>query len=727
MAPDDPVMGPNDRATMVPGFREVPKTGVIYVMDQAAQAGYSAATASEWANLGQGSPETTSPTMWPTNVRKRLTELVEKGKISSEAGPWSLDSLEINEENLHYGSVNGDLALRRAVAKLYNDMYRRGKSSQYTAENVAIVGGGRLALTRLCCAMGDTNLGHFLPDYTAYAELLAQWKGINSIPILLDPENNFRITLRELKREIVGRGLSVLLMSNPCNPTGQLVEGEELKSWVKICRDTQCTLVLDEIYSRYIYTQRMAPTDAHWRMVSAAQFVEDVNSDPVVILDGLTKCWRMPGLRVCWIVAPRSVINSVGAAGSFLDGGASLPTQRSCVPLLSQKAVIEQTIMLQALFSHKRDFVLRRLQRLAAPVDFGLGEGRFEAAGGGGVLWQGSPLPPAALRACLERNVAYRVEADLPLGGGDAAGGGLRAAAATPLFNAGVDAGEQARPPGPAAAASVVPIKVAEPEEPAAETTPARMSPPPAPAAGLADCVGPVLWIDSMKMHISQGTADTRNFSRLLARASRPRPSERPGFWAGGRPWAALDVFHGLGVSTDDRGASAWGRLASWRSRKPEHADAKRFASLLPSPSVLSAPADDRRACVLLCDAVGPAACGRRPELFRLLAEEPSAKGPFDAAILDPPKSSAVMEVVYGRRFLARLAEHLLPNAVVSCYAPDWPPWNPEEGSRRKVMKAAALAAAARKPLPEVGAQVSRGGRVVRRPCQSWMRHFLPG
>ncbi|CAJ1358473.1 unnamed protein product [Effrenium voratum] len=120
---------------------------------------------------------------------------------------------------------------------------------------------------------------------------------------------------------------------------------------------------------RYIYTQRMSPTDATWRTVSAAQFVEDVNKDPVILLDGLTKCWRMPGLRICWIVAPKAVIDAVGAAGSFLDGGPSLPTQRSCVPLLNPKDVIEQTIMLQVLFSHKRDFLLRRLQDMGITVE----------------------------------------------------------------------------------------------------------------------------------------------------------------------------------------------------------------------------------------------------------------------------------------------------------------------------------------------------------------------
>ena len=149
--PDEPGSLASDDIFLT-GFRRVPKTGVIFVMDEASKAGYSGLTAHEWSNLGQGSPETTKAKNWPTNVRKRLTELVEKGKLTSELGPFQLQSLEVNEENLHYGSVNGDWALRRAVARFYNDIYRKGKSSLYSAENVAIVGGGRLALTRLCCA-----------------------------------------------------------------------------------------------------------------------------------------------------------------------------------------------------------------------------------------------------------------------------------------------------------------------------------------------------------------------------------------------------------------------------------------------------------------------------------------------------------------------------------------------------------------------------------------------
>lgn len=347
-------------------FRKVPETGVIYVTNRATEMGFTSGHP-EWANLGQGSPETSSMDSWPKSVRKSIAALESKGLVHTNV--LTLDSIPVSENNSHYGPVNGDWEMRCAVAKYYNEMFRKGTASQYTADNVAIVGGGRLALTRICSAVGQINLGHFLPDYTAYEELLGVFRNISSIPITLDAENNFKCTLKDLKKEIVGRGLSALLFSNPCNPTGQVIEGEELKQWVKIARDTQCSFIIDEIYSRYIYSQKMAPGDAHWRIVSAAQFIKDVDRDPVILLDGFTKSFRLPGVRCCWIVAPRSVIEAVGAAGSFLDGGAALPTQKSLVPFLDVPNVINDTILLQNLFAHKRAYVLNRLQEMGLEVE----------------------------------------------------------------------------------------------------------------------------------------------------------------------------------------------------------------------------------------------------------------------------------------------------------------------------------------------------------------------
>ena len=103
---------------------------------------------------------------------------------------------------------------------------------------------------------------------------------------------------QSLEREIMGRGLSALLLSNPCNPTGKLIAGDELAQWTATARELDCAMLFDEFYSHYIWHKDGAAPS------SAAAYVDDVDQDPVVIFDGLTKNWRYPGWRVAWTVAP---------------------------------------------------------------------------------------------------------------------------------------------------------------------------------------------------------------------------------------------------------------------------------------------------------------------------------------------------------------------------------------------------------------------------------------
>lgn len=69
-----------------------------------------------------------------------------------------------------YGPTAGIKPLREAVANLYNAHHRKGKASQYTYENVCIVPGGRAGLIRIAAVLGNSYLGFFIPDYTAYSE-----------------------------------------------------------------------------------------------------------------------------------------------------------------------------------------------------------------------------------------------------------------------------------------------------------------------------------------------------------------------------------------------------------------------------------------------------------------------------------------------------------------------------------------------------------------------------
>jgi aspartate/methionine/tyrosine aminotransferase len=323
-------------------FRTVPRTGVIYVTTEAQRHGFSPSNA-EWCNLGQGQPET--------------------GALPG--APPRVTHLDVALDDQEYAPVQGVWQLREAVASLYNSLYRRGMRSQYTAENVCISGGGRAALTRAAASLGHVNLGHFLPDYTAYEELLDIFKAFTAIPILLEGDRGYAFGADDLRREILGRGLGAILMSNPCNPMGKLVEGEELSRWVSTARALECALLLDEFYSHYVY--RAPP--GRLPVESAARYVEDVEGDPVVIFDGLTKNWRYPGWRVTWALGPRSVVEALASAGSFLDGGGSRPLQRAAVSLLSEDHVVAETKAIHTAFRAKRDYLLSHLERLGVRVD----------------------------------------------------------------------------------------------------------------------------------------------------------------------------------------------------------------------------------------------------------------------------------------------------------------------------------------------------------------------
>jgi aspartate/methionine/tyrosine aminotransferase len=361
----------------IPAFRPVPFTGVIFVMAEAGQRGYRYGHP-DWCNLGQGQPETGPLPGAPPRMRQ----------------------IEIGVDDQDYAPVPGIWELRRAVAELYNGLYRQGKRSRYTERNVCICGGGRASLTRAVAALGQVNLGHFLPDYTAYEELLDIFKLFTSIPILLDGAGGYRFGLDDLEREIMGRGLSALLLSNPCNPTGKVLAGAELEGWVRLARELSCALLIDEFYSHYVWRE----TPEAGGMVSAARYVDDVDTDPVVLFDGLTKNWRYPGWRCTWIVGPQPVIEAVSSSGSFLDGGGSKPVQRAAVPLLAPEVVAAETGAIREAFLPKRRIMLEGLREAGVRFDLEP-EGTFYCWG------DISGLPPeiddgmSFFRAALERKV----------------------------------------------------------------------------------------------------------------------------------------------------------------------------------------------------------------------------------------------------------------------------------------------------------------------------------
>lgn len=319
-------------------LRPIPFMGVIWVVDEAMKLGFTNGDP-DWCNLGQGQPEV--------------------GEM--EGAPPRLSRIEMEPGDHAYGPIGGTTALKEAVAAHYNRLYRKGKRSQYTAANVGVASGGRLMLARAFCALGEVKLGYQVPDYTAYEDLI-NYHSHRVTPVLLPTreEHGFGIPADEFDGMVEEHGLGAFVVSNPCNPTGRVIRGDELASYVRTARERRCTLLLDEFYSHFIYEDGKPGAGP----VSAAAHVEDVNEDPVLLIDGLTKCYRYPGWRLGWVLGPPAMVETLDRAASAIDGGPSQPIQRAALQVLEPARADQETTALRQVFARKRNLMVERLRQL---------------------------------------------------------------------------------------------------------------------------------------------------------------------------------------------------------------------------------------------------------------------------------------------------------------------------------------------------------------------------
>jgi len=318
-------------------FRHVPYMGVIFVVAEAMKLGFTNGDP-DWCNLGQGQPEV--------------------GEM--EGAPPRLDHCTLLPEDHAYGPLEGTPELRQCIADHYNRIFDRRGSRCIRPEQVAVSQGGRLGLTRVFAALAPGNVGYRLPDYTAYEDLFNLSLGrIQPMPIRTKEEDGFELTSLDFETACRDLGLSAFILSNPCNPTGNVLAGERLASLLDIARRYEVTLILDEFYSHFLYTEEGAAADGP---VSAASLMGDLETERVILIDGLTKSFRYPGWRLGWAIGPEAMIESIARTASAIDGGPSRIVQRMAVAALDSEQADRETRALREGFAKKRNVMIERLE-----------------------------------------------------------------------------------------------------------------------------------------------------------------------------------------------------------------------------------------------------------------------------------------------------------------------------------------------------------------------------
>jgi aspartate/methionine/tyrosine aminotransferase len=140
----------------------------------------------------------------------------------------------------------------------------------------------------------EKRLACMLPNYMqAWGLGRTYTDGTDAFHLMLD-KKRWVLDIDELKKAVT-KNTSVILVTNPNNPTGAVLSEDEMNAVVEVARKARAWLVVDEIYRGAELEGPTSPT--FWGRY-----------DKVVITSGLSKAFAMPGLRLGWVVAPQKLI-----------------------------------------------------------------------------------------------------------------------------------------------------------------------------------------------------------------------------------------------------------------------------------------------------------------------------------------------------------------------------------------------------------------------------------
>ncbi len=246
-------------------------------------------------SLGVGEPDFSTP--WV--IRKAAIKVLERKQVV-------------------YGPNLGIAPLRQAIA----DKLKANHGVEYDAANQVIVTvGGSEAIDLAIRGMIDPGDEVLVvePCFVCYAPLVELVGGV-AVPVPTRLENNFKLTVEDLKDKVTDR-TKLLILPFPNNPTGAIMTREDLEPIAEFLRGTDIMVLSDEIYSELTYGRK------HCSIIELPDMAERT-----IYVNGFSKAYAMTGWRLGYVAAPEPIIHQIFKIHQY---------GIMCSPYISQNAAIE--------------------------------------------------------------------------------------------------------------------------------------------------------------------------------------------------------------------------------------------------------------------------------------------------------------------------------------------------------------------------------------------------
>eukprot|EP00759_Apiculatamorpha_spiralis_P032482 PhF_6_TR33870/c0_g1_i2/m.49705 len=262
--------------------------------------------------------------------------------IQLPGGPAIPSSVSFQPTDLKYPPATGGPELLNAVSKYYNTFY----GANITADNVAIFAGGRPGIYAILSFLqNDVKVLVEEAEYTPYWDVLKLMKR-DYVVVPSNESNQFRPSLKDYQtaKEKAG-GRVMVLKSNPCNPTGVVWSGDQLRDLVAFCEAPGSAAIMDEAYEFF-------QTSGH---DSAMRYIKDLDNTNIFVVGAATKGLQVPGLRVGWVISSKKNIELFRNYSSLAMGGVSRPSQILVATMLEPARVELSRKAIAVFYGKQRD------------------------------------------------------------------------------------------------------------------------------------------------------------------------------------------------------------------------------------------------------------------------------------------------------------------------------------------------------------------------------------
>ena len=297
----------------------------------------------------------------PSGIRKFFDLLADMGDVTALTvgqpdfvTPWHIREAAIQSlerGHTYYTSNSGLPELRGEVA---NYMKRRF-DLEYSAGEVLITVGGSEAIdvaVRSLVNPGDEVIVP-MPSFVCY-EPIARMAGAEVVTINTTAENGFKLTPDQLRRAITPK-TKLLILPYPNNPTGAILDRDELEALAEVIRDTDIAILSDEIYAELTFGK------THVSIASLEGMRERT-----IIASGFSKAYAMTGWRLGYLVGPAAWIKQMTKLHQYAI---------MCAPTVSQFAAVEalkngddDIAEMKAEYNRRRVFIAEGLRKIGLPV-----------------------------------------------------------------------------------------------------------------------------------------------------------------------------------------------------------------------------------------------------------------------------------------------------------------------------------------------------------------------